>query len=503
MRRPIPTSLESTQDQATRVHRSTLLSQGLRIGCRAAGVLVLARLVTPPEHGLYAMAASVTLLLWIFRDMGLGIATVQTVDLPESLCTALLWTHLGIGLALTIATLIAAPFVARFYGQPTLIPLLGVMAMSFLFIGIGGLPRSLLMRNLRMNELNQLESISAVVGTATMILAAVAGAGSYAFATFLLVWEFLCAALAWKYCRWRPIATAQWSGLAALLRTGVNLTHYNALNFLSKQIETVAIGQYLGARTLGLYNRPGQILTLPTIHVAEPLSQISLTTLSRIKTTSPEFEYQAIVSTNIIAHLTLPIMAFAVAAPQEVVHVVLGPQWLEAAPILRWLAVSAVVTQLTLVAQSVAIAAGQSKRLTLTAIVTLSIIAIAVTAGLKHGAIGVAIYVAIANLLLAAPSLWWRLRGSPVTIFAYFKAIRYPILGAVALTVGATLGRMFLFPGDFSWRLLGALIGAGIGAALVGLISTTLREEWRVVWAHLPWAVKKPPISTAHQNDVP
>jgi PST family polysaccharide transporter len=501
MSSPIPASLETVQEKAKHGHRSTLLSQGLRLVCKAAGVLVLARLVLPSEQGLFAMAASFTLLLWMFRDMGLGSATVQNANLSEGLCTALLWTQIGIGLALTLTTAAAAPFVARFYGQPALTSLLGSMSVSFLFIGIGGLPRSLLVRELRFRELNRLESISAVTGTVAMIVAAVLGAGAYAFVVFLLVWEFLCAALAWMHCPWRPRVRAQCDGLLALIRTGLNLTQYNALNYITQLIETVAVGQYLGAFTLGLYNRSGQMLALPMAHVAEPLSQISLTALSRVTPTSSEFEIQSSRSANIIAHLTLPIAAFAVAAPEEVVHIVLGSQWAEAAPILRWLAVSTAITQIIQSAQSVAVAAGQSKRLIQTALVAFPIVAFAVALGLRQGAVGVAMAVALTNLLLAVPRLWWRLRGSPVSVWTYLKAIQLPLLSSAMLGAGTALGRTFIFSGDFPWRLLGSLIGAGVGVALAGLISPSLRAEWRVVWAHLPWATKTQPTSTTARDD--
>jgi PST family polysaccharide transporter len=194
-----------------------------------------------------------------------------------------------------------------------------------------------------------------------------------------------------------------------------------------------------------------------------------------------------VTSANIIAHLTLPVAAFAVASPQEVVRIVLGSQWGEAAPILRWLAVSAAITQITLAAQAVAVAAEQSKRLIQTAIAALPIIAIAVAVGLRQGAVGVALSVAITNLLLFMPRLWWRLRGSPVTARAYAKAILCPLASAVTLAVGSSLGRMFFSSDDFVWRLTGALGGAAVGVSIAGLASSSLRSEWRVVWAHLPW----------------
>ena len=124
--------------EAAHGHRSMLRSQAIKFGCKLTSVLLLARLVTPDDHGLFAMASSVVLLLTLFRDAGLGAAAVQAPTLSEIQLTALFWCHLGIGVILTLATLAAAPLAANFYANPTVSPLLSVMSCAFLLIGAGG-----------------------------------------------------------------------------------------------------------------------------------------------------------------------------------------------------------------------------------------------------------------------------------------------------------------------------------------------------------------------------
>src|SRR3954462_9496383 len=68
---------ESTLTRAASGYRATLVSQGVRLACKIVGVVVLARLVSPAEHGVFAMAASVMFFFVLFRDFGLTAAAIQ------------------------------------------------------------------------------------------------------------------------------------------------------------------------------------------------------------------------------------------------------------------------------------------------------------------------------------------------------------------------------------------------------------------------------------------
>ncbi|HTO02364.1 MAG TPA: oligosaccharide flippase family protein, partial [Opitutus sp.] len=198
-------------EQAARGHRSMLFSQGLRLACKLLSVLLLARLVSPADHGLFAMASSVTLLLALFRDAGLGAAAVQAPSLDELQLNTLFWFHLAIGAALALATLGAAPLAAQFYESPAVSPLLITMSAAFLLIGAGGFARSQLERSARFAEVSRIEGAAAVAGTFAMIAAAVAGARAYSFAAYLLVSEAIATGLAWRAFDWRPHHAPRWS----------------------------------------------------------------------------------------------------------------------------------------------------------------------------------------------------------------------------------------------------------------------------------------------------
>ncbi len=438
---PAPdTSASATQAS----YRSTLWSQGLRLICRLAGVVVLARLVSPEEHGLFAMAASFTLLISWFRDLGTGTAAVQAPELTAGQQTALFWLHLGLGILLMLVTLACTGLVGMFYHETRVVPLLALMSLSLLLNGVGAWPRVLLNRELRFRELNRIETLGATVGTAGMILAALLGAGGYAFAWFLLLSEgTMC--ISWRFRRWRPQAPADWRGLRHLLRTGAHLTGSNILTQILAQLDAALMGRWFGAIPLGFYNRAAQLLVQPSLLIATPFSQVLFATLSRLGPTASSFVSHLRETANAIAHLTLPVVAVCCSMPNEVVRVVLGSDWPGAAPLLRWLALARGITLLGATVQPLCVAQGRVRRL-----VGLSAVALAVTAGAlwfgrTEGPSGLAAAVAIAAFLMLGPRLWAATRGGPVTLSDYGHAFTGPILQSIWLAAGLVVGK-FLAP---------------------------------------------------------
>jgi len=249
---------QSVFDQASRGHRSMLLSQGLKIGCKILSVLLLARLVPPADHGLFAMASSVVLILALFRDAGLGAAAIRAPTLDESQLNTLFWAHLCLGAVLALFTASIAPLAAEFYTNPAVQPLLFTMSAAFLLIGAGGFARAQLERSVRFVDVSWIEGIAAIAGTVTMIAAGAAGAGAYSFAAYLLISEAVAAGLAWRALQWRPHAAPRWSSLRGLVRMGADVTSYQVIVHSS-------------SRSMGLSLADSSELT-PSVSITAPIS---------------------------------------------------------------------------------------------------------------------------------------------------------------------------------------------------------------------------------------
>lgn len=478
-----PPPLASTRSS----YRTTLLSQAVRVLCKAASVLTLARLVAPADHGLFAMAASVFYLLALFRDAGLGQAAVQAPTLDRVQMNTLFVVHLALGAVLALALLAAAPLAARFYAAPPLVPLMAAMSLAFVVIGAGAFVRPQLARELRFDTINFLETASAVAGTAAMIAAGLAGAGAYSFVVFLLVSELVATILAWRALRWRPDAPPVWPSLRPLLPTGAAILVHQVVTYVLQQLDTIVIGRRFGAFPLGLYNRAGQLLALPYLYVAAPLGQVLLATLSRLPPSTPEFVRHAWETVTVVAHLVLPLFAVCIVLPEETVRLVLGPQWPGAAPLVRVLAIGGAAAAITSLCTAVNIALGRTPRLATSAAVALPLTALAIWFGSAHGVLGVATALTVLNVLLAPLRAWWLLRDLPGGLRGFLHALRGPLVTSVAAAAGLWLGHAAAGNSPLWLARLAAGLAGGAGAvALAALILPFLRREWLMALDYLP-----------------
>ncbi|NJO48898.1 MAG: oligosaccharide flippase family protein, partial [Leptolyngbyaceae cyanobacterium RM2_2_4] len=92
---------------------------------------LLARLLGPEAFGLVALASVFFAFMQVFLDQGFGQALVQRQNLePEHLDTAF-WTNLGIGILLSLVTIVAADQIAEIFKEPRLVAIVRLMSLNF------------------------------------------------------------------------------------------------------------------------------------------------------------------------------------------------------------------------------------------------------------------------------------------------------------------------------------------------------------------------------------
>src|ERR1700747_3662179 len=81
---------------------------------RLGSMMILARLLSPRDFGLVAMATSVTGFLIIFQDAGLSAAAIQTPSISRGQASILFWINLLLGGFLALFCIVTAPALAAF-----------------------------------------------------------------------------------------------------------------------------------------------------------------------------------------------------------------------------------------------------------------------------------------------------------------------------------------------------------------------------------------------------
>lgn len=302
-----------------------------------------------------------------------------------------------------------------------------------------------------------------------MIGCAATGGGALSFVWFMLVSELVMTVEGWRLAGWRPAAPADWDALRPLVRAGWQVTASGLIGQVVAQLDAVAMGRWFGAAPLGFYNRASQLLLQPALLVATPFTQVLLASLSRLQDDPTSFSRHLRDSANLIAHLTLPFAAVCIAAPEDVVLVVLGSSWPDAAPLLRWLGVTAAATLLAATLPAVCVATGRVRRHTAICLATLLVLMAALGYGRAGGPVGLAAAVAVAQAGLLPFKIWWATRGLPTGWADYVGALRGPLLQSLALGAAMAVARTLApYPGPTAAALALAAGAAGYAAAALG-----------------------------------
>ena len=92
--------------------------------------IVLARLLTPTEIGLYAVVASLTSIAHRFRDFGIGQYLIQTTELTEDNVRSAFTLTLVFAWSIAVLFFTLSPFVAKVFNEPTVQQILIVVAIN-------------------------------------------------------------------------------------------------------------------------------------------------------------------------------------------------------------------------------------------------------------------------------------------------------------------------------------------------------------------------------------
>ena len=430
--------------RAVRGAAVTTAGQGLRLAIQLASVVIMARLLTPADVGLFAMVMSIAGIAEVFRDFGLSQAAVQAPVLTKQQRDNLFWINTAIGAALAVAVFLSSWGIAALYGHEELAPLAQLASLTFLFNGLATQFRASLNRMLRFTALAETDVIAAVVGLGIGIGIALTGVGPWALVAQLLGTAFATLVLVAVFAGWLPGLPKRGVPIGGFMRFGWNLVAMQMVTYVGNNIDSVVIGTRFGASQLGIYNRAFQLVMNTANQLRAPISNVAVPVLSRLQEAGARYWDFVRVGQVGLGYTIVVVLAFIIGAAVPVTALLLGPHWAESAPVLSLLAVAAVFQTLNSASYWVYISKGITGPLFRYNLVSVSIKIACILIGSQWGMIGVAVGYAIAPTLSWPISLLWISRvidGVPTRTLAW-GIVRMALLagwGALAAWGAAAL----------------------------------------------------------------
>lgn len=460
---------------AAKVARGAMFLVAARLmtrGLDLLAMLIVARILTPADFGLVALASTLLLVLAAATDVTVASAIIQMEDAPSSAYDTAFTLNLARGVLLALLLVALAEPFAALYHEPRLAPLVVALTLYPLARGLISPRLAARMRDLSFREQMTVE----VLGRATAFVASVAVAlltrSYWALIAGMVGAQIISSVVSYVVAPYRPRLGLGHARRIFAFSGWVTLS--NAVNQINYQMDGFLIGYRLGTATLGQYNVGSQLASLPTQAPVQPMMQALFAGFARVAADPQRLRVAYLTSQRALMALALPI-GFAVSAlAYPIVDLVLGPQWQISAFVIAILAPVFAVQMLTGPAQAATMAAGETRALLERDLIGFAIRVPLIVAGLLlYGLVGVV----LARIVSGLASIWMNLaimrRIAAVSIAEQVYAPWRSLVSAGLMSALMWIAVPALYPAGDVFEQAAAIVAAAAAGGLVYVATHT------------------------------
>lgn len=439
----------------------------------------LARVLSPAEFGLMALAAALIDLLTVSGRFGQVEALLQRGRMGRVACSTSFWLLLAIGTATLLAVLaVAHPFAALF-GEPQVAWLLLLLAPVPLVQNLGQVHEAKLRRRFDYRGLAMRNTGATLLSGAASVAVAAAGLGVYALVAQKLVFAVAYSLLVVLACRWRPHFLFSLRDARRLLRVGFDVVVANLINMLNPRIVDVAVGYFLGVVVLGYLRIAWRLFDLAQQLVIQPVSTVAISSLTGFGGDPVAVGRSFLRYLRALSLIAVPAFVGIGILAEDAIRLAAGPQWAASAPLLSVLSLTAAAVPLNFLFPPAMIGAGHTLTIRRLALAQVLVTAATMLVAVRYGIVAVMLFHVARVYLFAGLNGRYLRRALGIGWGDLLRALLPPICAA-SVMAGAVIGlqRVFLPDAD-PMTAIAALGLAGIAVYLATILAGGAARIWR------------------------
>jgi len=214
---------------------------------------ILARLLAKSDFGLIAVALVAINYLSVLKDLGLGVALIQRKGDVQEAANTVFTINLFLGLALSALVIPLAPFVAAYFHDAQVVPVLRWMGISFIINALGSVHTNWLVRDLDYRRKLVPELGGALTKGIISIGMAFLGYGVWSLVFGQIAGAMASLILVWIILPWRPRFTIDRNVAGSLMKFGASVTVIDIITQITDNIDYVIVGRVFGLVPLSIY----------------------------------------------------------------------------------------------------------------------------------------------------------------------------------------------------------------------------------------------------------
>ncbi|UUR06966.1 oligosaccharide flippase family protein [Sphingomonas glaciei] len=306
--------------------------------------VIVARLVSPRDFGIYAMAVAATTIMNVFMQLGLAKYIMREAELSRDLLRSLFTVNFFMTLLYCLAILVGSA-VARFFANSEEVAnFLLVFAIFPILAMMEFIPSALAAREMRFGLISALAILRVIVLAGSTIALALFGFAYMSFAWAQVI-TFGVTAIAFNIAIWRPdVWKLRFVGIRNIAKFGLEMIGIGGITQLNTRLGEMTMGSLLGLGTLGVYTRAAGLPATIYSNVFGAGSNVVFSRLSNDLREVGTFHETYLRFMRLLLGVLWPMMVGIAVLAEPIIATLYGHQWQAAAVPLSLLTIAAAIT---------------------------------------------------------------------------------------------------------------------------------------------------------------
>jgi O-antigen/teichoic acid export membrane protein len=443
----------------------------VRLFVQLFSVPVLARLLSPEDYGLAAMAMPVILFVMMLADAGLGVSLVRTEKTDAPAWHTCFWLSIGLGAIVAIGVAALSPVIGFILSQPRLTPIIAVLAMIVPAQTLTMVPGAALQKQGKFGTIAASEITATISSIGTAVVCAIEGLGVWA-----LIWQQIAfygvrLTLTLTFSPYRPRMIFNLHDASEHVIFGRNLLGANLIGFASRSLENLAIGKIHGPSPVGIYSMAFQFARLPFMLVTGPLQYVLYPHIAPLRENKTKLAALFLLFTRVLAMTVLPAVGLVAVASEPIFHVLLSKKWGQAAPIFVLIAPAAALQPVTAMVGTFLMALGRTDVQMRLALQFAAVWLVGLMVSVWYGIEAVAGAYTVCAVLFSLWSLRICLPLVGCSLKVYARALLWPVI----LTASAIL--LYLIVRSSDNEVINICLAATLATVVIGISLIAQRRD--------------------------
>jgi O-antigen/teichoic acid export membrane protein len=470
----------------------------LRAVDRAIGVVsisILARLLLPEDFGLVALAVSVVAIVEAFGALSVEAALIRNYDSGRTQYDSAWTIRAAASCALALVLLAAAEPAAAFFRDPRVAAILYVLAATTAIAGFENIGTVEFQKELEFRRDFTYQFTTRIAATAVTILAAIVLRDYWALVIGMACRSVFRVAMSYAVHPYRPRFSTE--HVRPLFKFSKWLLAQNVIGGVNTRLSNIILGRLTAVDLVAYFTVGSEIARLATSEIQAPIRRAIYPGFAKVAADLGHLRQTFLGSFAMMTLLALPIAVGIGLVADYAVHLLLGPRWLPAIPIVQIIALAGAIQSLRTGSHLVYLAIGRPQLALILGLLSFTITLPLLIVGIEMaGIIGAAWATVAAGTVLIFADYALLARYLRVTPSDFVAALWRPVIAA-ALMASCVLALRTALPLVEGWTeaLLGLAVCAPLGAAVyVGAVFLF----WR--WAHRPDGAEQAILATLRRG---